>query len=103
MGAVLQDFGAGGGRCPDLRNLIQDGDKGEPFVWIRYPGDNPQDLPEPWGVPPQVGLLPSRDEAAEGRHSAVGIPAFGGGNVRNMDIGGGGICTPSPEYQIPVH
>ena len=40
MVLVLQDFGAGGGRPPDLRNILQDGSLGNPFVWIRYLGDD---------------------------------------------------------------
>ena len=58
---------------------------------------------DPWGVPPQGVLLSCKDKDSEGRHRVVGIPTFGGGDVRNRSIRDRGIRTPISEYHIPVH
>ena len=68
MGVVIHHLGArvGGGQCSDLNHLLQFGGAGEPFVCIGDLGDDPQYWQYPWGVPPQGGLLHSRDEASDG-------------------------------------
>ena len=43
MGKFLQDFGEGGGITPDLLQFLKGGSSGEPIVWIRDLGDEPQD------------------------------------------------------------
>ena len=65
-------------------------------IFIKDLGDEPQDRPDPRGVPSKGVPLPSGYESIEGGRMVVGIPAFGDGNGRNRGIGGGGILLPPP-------
>ena len=93
----------GGGQLPDLQNIIQDGIPDNSLVWIRYLGDDPQDWADYQGLPPQGGPLSSGDEATARHNGLVGLPAFGGGDVRIGYRGGGYILPPPKEYHSPVH
>ena len=79
----------------ELWNLLQVVGSGKYLFRVGNLSDDPQDRSDPWGVPPQCGLLPCRDEVVEGHHVAVGIPTFGGVNVSNRARGGGGIYPPT--------
>ena len=67
---VIQDFGVGGGKPPDIRNIIQDSCSGEPLVWIGELGDEPQDLAYPWKIAPQDGP-PFGGNESKARHDEV--------------------------------
>ena len=71
----LQDFGAGGGRPPELQNFLQGGPSGEHLVWLRDLEDNPQDWAYHWQIIPKGRPL-SGNNPAEARHDGtVGVPA----------------------------
>ena len=89
------------GRQGDVTRIC--GSTGDPLVCIINLGDKIHYQPDLRGVPPQVRLLASRDEAKEGCHGEVGIPAFGGEYGINGARGGGGICRTPPERHIPLH
>ena len=63
VGSGLKYFWVGVGQLMDLHTFFQGSDTGYSFVWIGDLGDDPQDWPEPWGVPPQCGPLHYRDES----------------------------------------
>ena len=88
MGAVLHDFGAGGVRPPDLRNILQCGSSSNLIFWIGDLGDDPQDQADPWRIPPQGGP-PFGRNAAEVRNSGVVVvPDFGFNNGGSGPSGG---------------
>ena len=103
MGAVIQDFGVGGGRPLELWNTLQDGHSGNPIVWTRDLGDDLQDQANPFQIPPQGSLLLRRN-SFEVRHvNAVGVPIFGGSYGDSGPRGNGDILPPPTEYHHPVY
>ena len=103
MGTFLPDFGAEGGRPPDLRKFLKGGFPGNPLVWIRDLVSGLQGWAYPWWIPPQFGPPPVR-YAAKVRHSgSVVLPSSGcrdgGGGTR----GGGYIIHLPPEYHRQLY
>ena len=75
MGTSLQDFGAGGGRPPDIRKFLQGDCSGDTLVLLGYLGDETQDWADPWQIPPQ-GCQPYGGNKYKAIHyKAVGVPA----------------------------
>ena len=95
MGDFSHDFGPGGVRCPELRNILQGGRPGDPTFCIIYLGDDPQDWVDPQRLPPQVGLPLGGDATTSQYGGAVGVPSFGGGNGGSGTRVGGDTC-PTP-------
>ena len=103
MGAVIQYFGVGGGRPPDLWNTLQDGRSGKPIVWTRDLGDKPWYQANPFQIPPQGSLL-IRGNSFGARHvKAVGVTIFGGSYGNSGPRGNGDIIPPPIEYNHPVY
>ena len=103
MVTVIQEFGVGGAKPPDLRHFLQGGSSGDPPIWIGGIGDDPQDREDPQRITPKVGPQ-SGGNAAEFVHGrVVRIPAsgriHGGGGAR----GGGYIFPPPLEHHHPVY
>ena len=61
MGMVIQDFGAGGGRPPDLWHFLQEKIPYDPLVWIRDLGDDPQGREDTRQISPLGVLLSGRN------------------------------------------
>ena len=57
MVKFIQDFGVGGGRPMDLWHFFEVGSSGNPPIWIRDLGDDPQCGEDPRRIPPQCGRL----------------------------------------------
>ena len=99
----LQNFWVGGGRPSDLRNFLQGGRSGDPTIWLRDLGDDPQYRGVPHQIPPHVGP-PSCGNTAKERHDgAMLIPASGHRNGVGGSRGGGYTCPPPIEHHRQVY
>ena len=78
MGAVIQDFGLGGCRPPDLWNTLQDGLSGNHIVWIRDLIDDPYDQAHPCQIPPQGSMLIHGNSSEAMHGKVVGVLIFEG-------------------------
>ena len=65
--------------------------------------DDPPDRAEPRNFLPQGDPLVGRDATVSQYGGAVGVPTNVGGNVGSRPVGGGDVCTPSPEHRYPIH
>ena len=82
MGTFIQILGAGRGRPPDLRHFLQFISSGDSIFWIGDLVDHPQDMEDPWRIPPQGGPPSGNNKVKVGYGGTVGITTSGRRNVR---------------------
>ena len=93
----------GGGISLEIQNLLQGGRLGKPPVWIKYLGNDPQDLAYSWCILPQGSPLSVGNAAKERQHGEVLLPASGCSNDDSGLREGGDISFPPPEKYFPVY
>ena len=99
---VIQDFGLGGCRPPDLWNTLKDGLSGNHIVWIRDLRDDPYDQAYPFQIPPHGSLLIHRNSSEAMHVKVVGLPIFEVSYDNSGPRRNGDIRPPPTEYHHPV-
>ena len=100
---ISWSFVLGGGRFPDLQQILQYSRPVEPLVWIIELGYEPQYWVDPWKIIPQGGPPFVCNTTTERSRGAVGVHAVGSVNGISGPRVGDKVRPLPPEQHCPVY
>ena len=103
LGLYVEDIGTGGGGFQDFWHLIQGSSSYGYLIQLRDLVDEPLDLPNPGGFPPQGGPPAGGDATTEKHIGEMLVSTIGRVNVGDGPGEYGYVCPTPPKKYIPIY
>ena len=107
IGVAVKNSGKEGGRCTDIRTILQVGGLSHIDLWLGEVGGDPSHCQDAGDLPPHDRPLTDREETLETNLWEMWVPPTlphpGGGDEGHEPGKGGGVNCANAEHGVSIH